>query len=152
MAWHVARCAHLDFALSQIEAGGFEAFAPMTVSRGRVAQLFHNYIFATPINGTIWQSLRRVVGVTTVLSGVCPDAEIAALRSRAGPDGIIVLPKPPAPRAFVKGDRVRVLAGPFVGFDGLHTGMSAHAREIILLNMLGRATRVAIDRALVGPA
>ena len=139
---------HLDFALSQIEASGFVAYSPRTVSRGRAAQLFHNYIFASPINGTIWQSLRRIVGVTTVLSGVCPDAEIAALRSRAGPDGIIVLP-PPAKRVLKPGTSVVITGGAFQGLNGLHCRMTSSDRVLVLLTFLGAARQVSVPASFV---
>jgi hypothetical protein len=52
----------------------------------------------------------------------------------------------------VKGEPVRILAGPFEGLNAIHSGLSTRAREIILLEMLGGQRRVAIDRALVLPS
>jgi hypothetical protein len=140
---------HLDFALAQIEASGFEVYSPRTLSRGRVAQLFHNYIFASPINGTIWQSLRRVVGVTTVLSGVCPNAEIAALRSRTGPDGIIILPPPPMRKPLKPGTAIMVTGGPLAGLSGLHCRMTSNDRALVLLTFLGATRQVTVPASFV---
>jgi len=45
---------------------------------------------------------------------------------------------------------VIIADGPFRGFSGLHQGMSAHDRELVLINLLGR--QVTISAGLVLPS
>ena len=44
---------------------------------------------------------------------------------------------------------MKILAGEFASFSGIHTGMSARAREIVLINMLGAERQVAVASHLV---
>jgi transcription antitermination factor NusG len=46
---------------------------------------------------------------------------------------------------------VSIVDGPFHGFGGLHTGMSTRNRELVLINVLGRQTSVAVPAGLVLP-
>jgi hypothetical protein len=81
----------------------------------------------------------------------CPDGEIERLRMRMNDRGLVVLPPPPqlAKRAFRKGEPVRIVAGPFANLSAVHSGMSTRDKEILLLSVLSRETKVAVDRALV---
>jgi transcription antitermination factor NusG len=66
--------------------------------------------------------------------------------------GVIRLPPAPAPRphhVFKGGERVRILAGQFAHFDALHTGMSAKARERVLITILGSQREVTVASHLV---
>ena len=85
----------------------------------------------------------------------CPDQEIAQLLARADPDGIIRLNRSPASSAahvFEPGAAVMISAGPFAGFSAIYSGMTAHERELILIDVLGRATPVDVAAGLVVPA
>ena len=82
----------------------------------------------------------------------CPDVEIARLKARTDERGIIRLPPPPGPkrrRRIAAGTKVSIIGGPFQGLHGLHTGLTAREREIVLLDLLGAQRRVEIDPALV---
>ncbi|MBV8444095.1 MAG: hypothetical protein JO312_26650 [Hyphomicrobiales bacterium] len=151
--WVVARCLshNLQLALTRLEAGGFESFAPKmltpktTASPARVVPLFVGYVFVHVLDG-LWQPIRRTIGVVGVLTtgdlpSRCPDAEIIALKARADDHGIIRLP---SPKRFAPGAKVRVTTGPLAGFDGLYVGMSSQEREIVLLTMLGAQRRVTV--------
>ena len=84
-----------------------------------------------------------------------PDAEIAALQARMDNDGLIILPPLPASvarRAYVRGDKVKIVGGAFDGLAGVHSGLSAGEREIVLLRMLNARRRVAVPMHLVHPA
>jgi transcription antitermination factor NusG len=67
--------------------------------------------------------------------------------------GIVRLPVPPAgrKRAYVAGQSVRIVTGPFAGLAGIHLGMSAGEREVVLISMLGAARKVAIAADLIAP-
>jgi transcription antitermination factor NusG len=79
-----------------------------------------------------------------------PDHEIAGLKSRmTGERGLITLPPPPGRRRFTKGERIQIVAGPFAGLSAMHTEMTAHQRDLVLLAMLGSQRAVAIAAHLI---
>jgi transcriptional antiterminator RfaH len=158
--WAVARSEpHREaFAAKWIEAAGFETFLPrIAAGRDAVLPMFINYLFVA-IDGHPWQRVDRTPGVAGLIKfgdqpARCPDAEIAALKARCGPDGIVRLPAPPSKskHAYAQGQAVRIVDGPFAGVAAIHTGMSASEREVVLLTMLGAARKVAIPRDFVTP-
>jgi hypothetical protein len=75
--------------------------------------------------------------------------EIAALQARMDASGAVRLPPEPPRRVWARGDRMKILAGEFAAFSGIHTGMSARAHEIVLINMLGAERQVAVASQLV---
>jgi hypothetical protein len=85
----------------------------------------------------------------------CPDGEIAKLIARADPDGIVRLSaRPPGaspPRILTPGAEVVIADGPFRGFSGIRQGMSAHDRELVLINILGASRPVEIAAGLIVP-
>src|SRR5262245_12272391 len=88
-----------------------------------------------------WYSARWSPGVIRlVMDGEhparVPDAVIAEIRKREGPDGFVRLPKQ-SMNGLRRGQRVKILRGPFEGKDGLYDGMVAHERERVLLDLLG---------------
>jgi transcriptional antiterminator RfaH len=159
--WAVARTETQREALAKscLVQAGFEVLLPQVRTRTRVAPLFANYLFVALGEGGIgWHQVRRTIGVLRMIAfgdrpARVPDREIANLRSRMTDGGLVTLPPPPhlIKRRFAKGERVRIVAGPFAGLGAIHTGMSAHAREVILLQLLGAQRQVAIDHALIAP-
>jgi transcription antitermination factor NusG len=140
---HHERLAHEGVALA------FEIFVPRirerTGARSRTTPLFGGYFFVRVIDQ--WRAIERTMGVAGVVKvgavpSRCPDAEIAALLSRADPDGIIRLAagrvQPPR-RVLTPGAMVAIAGGPFRGFDGIYAGQTAQERELVLLNILGVA-------------
>jgi transcriptional antiterminator RfaH len=85
-----------------------------------------------------WHSARWCPGVTRIVQtggtpAVVPDRVISGLKARER-GGLIELPRPPK---FHRGDRVRVLHGPFIGQVGLYAGMKPRERVEVLLGLLG---------------
>ncbi|HVX91573.1 MAG TPA: transcriptional activator RfaH, partial [Candidatus Paceibacterota bacterium] len=75
-----------------------------------------------------------------------PARELDRLRARENERGVVVLdPEPVFP--FSDGDLVRVTEGPFTGLSGIYQCDEAHTRVRVLLEYLGRKTRVAVDDA-----
>jgi transcriptional antiterminator RfaH len=71
-----------------------------------------------------------------------PDDVIKEIHDRER-NGAVELPR----RVLKRGDRVRILAGPFRGHLAIYAGMAAHERVAVLLEMLGRQQRVTlVDR------
>jgi transcriptional antiterminator RfaH len=141
--WAVARTLvrRETFAAGRLEAGGFEAFAPLTVS----GPLFPGYLFIHIADH--WRAIDRTVGVLSLVKfgespARCPDAEIAALQGQVDVHtGLIRLPDPPKPakrKAIPIGDKVKIPSGPFRGFTGIYAGQTPRERERILIDLLGR--------------
>ena len=153
-----------SFAAELVALAGFEIFLPrvraLVGARWKTGPLFPNYVFVRIVDR--WRVLERTMGVVAVVRcgetpARCPDEEIAALLMRTDPDGVIRLSaRPSSPqqvrRAFAPGEAVTVTGGAFAGFHGLHSGMSVHDREIILLDVLGGKRPVEIAARLIVPS
>jgi transcription antitermination factor NusG len=153
--WAVARTLTLceQQVCRRLERLGFETYIPkVEVERRsqenrlykRAEPLFHAYVFVKLI--LQWHEVRRTEGVTQlVMSGEAPgqidDAIVDELKARAGPDGLIRLPRRGI-LAFRRGDRIRVRGGPLTGRAGIFEGMRSHERVAVLLSMLGAPQRV----------
>jgi len=57
----------------------------------------------------------------------------------------VVLPARPDISRFRNGQRVLAVNGAFRGHEGLYQGLGPHGRVRVLLAMLGRKVRVAMD-------
>ena len=148
------------FAAESAALAGFEVFLRRVRAligvKWKTGPLFPGYLFVR-----VWRFLKRTMGVVSVVKtgetpARCPDNEIAALLARTDPDGIVRLAPQSSPqpirRAFAAGEAVTVTGGAFRGFHGLHTGMSARDREVVLLDVLGGKRPVAIASGLVALA
>ena len=141
---------------------GYECYCPMvreSIKRqGKTAfverALFPRYLFIHIVG--VWRSILGTFGV----SGMLLDGEkpalmgsniIGALKTRENALGFVVLPEKRA--AFKRGRKVRVENGPFQGSFALVEGMPSHERVLVLMQVLGRETRVefgAVDLAVEG--
>ena len=116
--------------------------------RGRLVRqvepLFPRYLFISLEPGVDnWAPLRSTLGVATVVrfgaeAAVVPEALVEVLRGREGDDGLCDLQQQaPAP-----GDRVQVVEGELAGLEGVFVAADGETRATILLDIVGRATRV----------
>jgi transcriptional antiterminator RfaH len=132
--------------------GGFEVFLPLVQTQRASAPLFSGYFFCRIIDR--WRSINSTLGVLCLVRvgdcpARCPDHEIAALKARADASGIIRLPPPPPPRSqhqFAKGEPVKITAGQFAHFSGLHTGMRRGDLERVLITILGAQREVMVGQ------
>lgn len=135
-------------ALHCLKLFGFETYAPRLLDRcivhGRKATktplMFPGYIFI--LIEMQWARAQHAPGVSRWVMGgsvpaVVPNAVIDELRAREV-GGLIELPAPPK---FQRGDRIRVLRGPFGHHVGLYAGMRPRDRVAVLLQMLGGSRR-----------
>ena len=90
-----------------------------------------------------WRAINSTYGVArlVVLDGQTPSpvpqAIIDGLRARCGDDGVL------QPRAEVRpGDKVRALSGPFADFVGTVEEVRPGDRAILLMEFMGRETRI----------
>lgn len=141
-------------ALMHLARQGYRAYCPLArrqrVRKGRKVEvqipLFPRYLFVE-IDEDRWRSLRGTRGLSSVIMDTHGERparvreevidKVRAVESAAGQD---------APR-FVHGQRVALIEGPFAGLPAVWVGQSARDREFVLLELLGRATRVEVAAA-----
>jgi transcriptional antiterminator RfaH len=135
-------CAQLDgrreaLAAHCLSLAGYQTYQPLfRAPRRASASLFPGYTFiAIEMQ---WHAARWAPGVLKLIMAGdqpahVPDAVIAELHARER-DGLVILPSSPRLR---RGDRVRVTAGPLVGFRGLVDGLRPQQRIAVLLELLG---------------
>jgi transcriptional antiterminator RfaH len=139
---------------SRLSNVGYQVYFPvirerLAVPNGRVKvrarYLFGRYFFVG-IN-KFWVNLFSIDGIVQVLTYRRLDSadelpcrvsdqvvgEIRALESES-----VVEPV----SRFRRGQSVRVSQGPFIGFDGVYSGSSAHGRELVLVDVFGRKVKV----------
>lgn len=131
---------------------GYEHYCPrFRVERPQksalIRPLFPRYMFIL-IERT-WYSIRGTRGISTVLMNeggpqYLPDTIIESLRRREGSDGLVNLTPPPR---FLPGDAVKTPEGPLAGHLMIYEGMSAKDRVNVLIEMLGRKTRVEVPES-----
>lgn len=152
-------------ALENLERQGFASWLPKVArsvrKNGRwttkVEPLFARYLFVnldighqdvSPIRSTLGCiGLVRQAGLPTAV----PVGVVEGLQALVDPEtGLHQLSQLGAP-TFKKGDRIRVLAGPFEGLEGIFQRPSAEARAMVLLQMLGSVASVRLNQHDLGP-
>jgi transcriptional antiterminator RfaH len=157
-SWTVAQLVpnRTSLALHMLAQQNFTVYAPkireLRVIRGHktevLSALFPGYAFV--LITLQWHAARWCPGVVRlVMDGMqpakVPDGVIREIRNRER-NGAIELPR----RVPRRGDRVRILAGPFRGHLAIYASMAAHERVAVLLEMLGRQQRVTLSELDVG--
>jgi transcriptional antiterminator RfaH len=150
--WAVAQLqpSRTALALNLLTQEGFTVYAPkireQRLIRGRRARvitaLFPGYAFVRI--ALQWHAACWCPGVVRlVMDGLrparVPETVIKDIRDRER-GGFIELPY----RGPERGDRVKILSGPFRGHLAIYAGMSGHERVAILLEILGGQQRVTL--------
>ncbi len=146
-----------QIALQNLQRQGFECFLPMAENpyqkrsknhRPIVEPLFPRYLFlkanASRQDVAPVRSTKGVVGMVRfgMELAVVPESVIHAIRSRAEPATGLIRIQPVAVKA---GDKVRVFDGPLAGVEGIVQERRSETRALILMELLGRPTRVEVD-------
>ncbi len=161
--WHVVqtrfRGEHL--ALANLRRQGFEAYLPRYLKRRRHARrtqwlpapLFPGYMFVRlDIEAMPWRPVLSTIGVRSLIRHgevptPLPPGIVEDIMAREDDAGLVVMNDGgDAFRgdAFRKGDAVEVMSGAFRDRVGLFDCADADKRVVILLDLLGRQTRVHI--------
>ena len=121
--------------------------------------LFPGYLFVRfDILQAQWRRIEEIEGIERVLRHgdwprALPAAEIERLQRLAEADGGAIVIKAGMPRReYVEGELLRVIAGPFTGFEAVYDSPDAKDRINILLDILGATRVIAVSSALVEPA
>ena len=129
-------------------AAQYEIYLPQILVKRKVMPLFPGYLFVTIREQ--WWAVRWTIGVIRVLmNGEGMPAQVPAkivdgIRRREGSDGLVKLPKV---RGLERGDAVRIVGGSFAGHLAIYEGQSGEARVCVLLELLGRKTRMSLGRS-----
>lgn len=149
-----------QIALENLQRQGFDCFLPMAINpyqrrsqkKLRIEALFPRYLFLNAVADQ--QSLgpvRSTRGVCTLVRfgmdlAHIPETIIRAIRSRCDTNtGLVRLDPVPV----MPGDKVKVFDGPLAGVSGLFQACSGEQRALLLIEFMGRQTRVVVDRILL---
>ena len=163
-SWYVIRSKPRgeSTAQTQLERQGFRTYLPRTLQptrvRGRwvdrIEPLFPRYLFLQiDVEEQSVAPVHSTVGVTNIVRfgaeyATVLDEIVQELMNRAEPEtGLHRLRRP----LFERGVHVRVSEGPFNGLEGVFECCEGEERVLILLEVLGRQTRVRIPVHQVEP-
>lgn len=144
-----------------LERQRFITFQPLEqrtrVRKGRfVAErrpFFPGYLFASyPDAAAPWSVINSTYGVSRLVSfagrpAAVPDAVIRSLREACDGEDVIALGQD-----LAKGDQVEIASGSFAGFIGEVLCLTPNDRVLVLLDFIGRETRVNLPATTVRPA
>ncbi len=147
-------------ALENLERQGFESYLPtltvQKVRRGKAAMvsepMFPRYLFVrldSSGQGRSWAPIRSTLGVRQLVqfggrpARVAPEL-ITWLRERETQFDPLHL--------FQPGDMVTVTDGPFKGLEALYQGVDGKHRALILLELLSKPVRMAVDAGALSRA
>ena len=164
MQWHLVLCRPNQHQLAERSLSRLdcEVFLPRQESRrhwrGRIIQelrpVFAGYLFVgTDPARPIWQPIRRAHGVSRIIGfgahgpAMVPARVVAGLMARCDADGVLR----PFQNEFAVGDAIRIVSGPFADFVTQVDKIDPDRRLHVLLDLLGRPTRVVLDPALAIP-
>lgn len=152
--WYVAQTQVRgeERARANLEHQGFRTYLPRYRREIRHARrrevvrapLFPGYIFVRfDPAAARWRSVNGTFGVSRLVChgdqpAALPPGVVEEIAAREGQDGLIPL----APRAFRKGEALRIVSGALADCLGFFERMADHDRVILLLDLLGRRVRV----------
>jgi transcriptional antiterminator RfaH len=165
LSWYVVEthpCAEAK-AEAHLRRQGFQTYLPRYRKQRRharrcedvLAPLFPRYLFvAMDTARQRWRAVQSTLGVTRLVTfGASPapmrDNVITEIRSREAEDGLIRF----TPQSgFVQGEVVRVANGPLESHMGFFDSITDSERVAVLLDILGRKTRVVLHRSSIATA
>lgn len=142
-------------ALRHLTNQGFYAYLPRYIKQRRHARktenvstpLFPRYLFIRlDMDTDRWRPLLSTIGLShLVCRGEKPayidDTVIDSIREHENEVGLIDLN---LARTMVRGDKIKVINGPFANLEGLFDGNSSENRVHILMELLGGNVRVEV--------
>ena len=141
---------------------GYEVYLPMARIRRRrmgkgetrIEPLFPRYLFIRLNTHTDnWSPIRSTPGVSNLVKfgmypSTVPDALIELLYDRCDEEGVEDI----SVREFKSGESVRVMEGPMMGLEGVFMAKTGSDRVMVLLDIVGKHTRVNMETEKLGPA
>lgn len=157
--WHAVLCKPRREALAEanLKNQGFEVYLPRMIGlrrwagrwEQRIEPLFPRYLFLNEgEGGRSLAPVRSTLGVSDLVRSAgapvrVPPGIVEALRDSADPTtGCHGFKEAP----FAAGARVRFAAGPLAGLEGVFEMASGDERVVVLLDLLGKANRLTVNR------
>ena len=155
-AWFLAQVRPNSFHIAQrnLERQGFTVFCPLQDETRRragrfvtvPAPLFPGYLFVRfdPASAP-WRAINSTYGVSRLVSfgqatpAPAPQQLVDGLLARCNDEGKLLPPDSLAP-----GDAVQVMSGPFAQFVATVESLAPQKRVWLLLDLMGRTTRIAV--------
>jgi transcriptional antiterminator RfaH len=141
---------------------GFEVYLPRYLKRRRHARrteivarpLYPRYLFARLDASQPWRVIQSTYGVAALVEfdgrpALLNEPAIEAIRRQEDDDGLVVFSPT---KGLAAGDTVRIMDGAFAETLGLVEHITDEQRVTLLLDMLGRKVRVAVDPAAIEKA
>ena len=159
MCWHAVFCKPRQelVARDNLVAQGFKVYLPRIKTRqlrrqkwvNTVEVLFPRYVFIhlDPQRQST-DTIRSTRGALCVvrfggLPAKVPDAVVYLLRQREDEETGF---HPDTRAYFSKGDVVRLIDGPLEGIEGVFSQYDGHQRVVVLMELLGKANKVVVNR------
>lgn len=162
-AWYLIYCKprQENVAKRNLERQGFVIYLPLARQyrrrRGQrvdvVAPLFPRYLFIYLSKETDnWRPIRSTLGVSSLVRfgqhpAAVPHDLVAFLQTRDDAQGVQDLPLP----GFQAGQGVRVTEGVMREYEGIYLAKSGKDRVLILLEIMGKGTRVVVPSDHIEP-
>jgi len=151
-----------QIARENLERQGYEIYLPMARIRrrrlgkgaNRIEPLFPRYLFIRLDTKTDnWSPIRSTLGVSNLVKfgmypSSVPQALIELLSDRCDEEGIQDI----SPGEFKSGESIRVMEGPMMGLEGVFLAKTSSDRVLVLLDIVGKHTRVNMETEKLGPA
>jgi transcriptional antiterminator RfaH len=155
-----------SYARAQFERQAFEVYLPRILQRcshaGKISwqerPFFPGYLFLhLAPEEQRWTTIRSTYGaIGATRFGNCyppvPDTVIQALQMRHNDSGLISLPSSGPELPFKVGEKVRVIHGPMSDIEAVFQCMKGRDRVLVLMNLLGRRSKVELPVELVAQA
>ncbi|MFW2437775.1 MAG: transcription/translation regulatory transformer protein RfaH [Arenicellales bacterium] len=149
-------------ARENLERQGYEIYLPMARLRRRrmgkgatrIEPLFPRYLFIHLDTKTDnWSPIRSTLGVSNLVKfgmypSAVPEALIKLLCDRCDDEGIQNI----VPDEYKEGEAIRVMEGPMTGLEGVFLAKTSNDRVMVLLDIVGKHTRVNLETEKLGPA
>lgn len=149
-------------ARENLERQGYEIYLPMARLRRRrmgkgvtrVEPLFPRYIFIKLDTKTDnWSPIRSTLGVSNLVKfgmypSAVPEALIELLCDRCDEEGVQDI----TPEDYKEGEAIRVMEGPMTGLEGVFLAKTSSDRVMVLLDIVGKHTRVSLTTEKLEPA
>jgi transcriptional antiterminator RfaH len=161
-SWYLAQTkpnAHA-LAVRNLARQGLTTFLPLHAVTGRNASrfvarlrpLFPGYLFVEiPNRSAPWRAINSTLGIARLVSFgpepiPVPDGLVLALQKRCDSDGTLM-----ETTEIKAGDPVQIMQGPFSEFVARVEQIAPDQRVWVLIDMMGRTTRIAVPRDGVLP-
>ena len=161
--WYLVYCKPRQerVAVENLERQGYETYLPRVRETRRragqrikvIAPLFPRYLFIhLDQEFDNWGPIRSTLGVLSLVRfgqspARVPDELLAFLRGREDAEGVQSI----EPQPLKAGARVRVASGSLAGYEGIFLARTGRERVVVLLDILGKATRTQMDALDIEP-